>query len=150
MATPHCSEEDFVYNGMYIPGDTVIVLNCFSLHHNEERYPDSWSFQPERFLGDDLSSTESSKLADPLARDHWAFGAGRRICPGMIVAERELWLAISRLLWCFTFHEVPNEPISLEEYEGNSGRTPIPFRLKLLPRHENVERLLELESDLKL
>ena len=41
MATPHCSSEDFVYNGMYIPKGTVLVLNCFTMHHNEERYPDS-------------------------------------------------------------------------------------------------------------
>lgn len=41
MATPHSSTEDFVYNGMFIPKDTVIVMNCYSLHHNEERYPDS-------------------------------------------------------------------------------------------------------------
>ena len=68
----------------------------------------------------------------------------------MIVAERELWLAISRLLWAFTFHAVPGEPIDLTEYEGQSGRHPVPFRLKLLPRHENVQGLLEVETDLKL
>lgn len=54
----------------------------------------------------------------------------------MAVAERELWLAISRLLWAFNIDPVPGEPISLEEYEGHSGRTPIPFKVKLLPRHE--------------
>jgi cytochrome P450 len=40
MGTPHCSEKDFVYNGMYIPADTVMVLNCYTIHHNEDRYPD--------------------------------------------------------------------------------------------------------------
>jgi cytochrome P450 len=42
MATPHHSTEDFVYNGMYIPKDTTVVLNCYDIHHNEERYPDSY------------------------------------------------------------------------------------------------------------
>jgi len=32
--------EDFVYNEMYIPKNTVIVLNCYDIHHNEEKYPD--------------------------------------------------------------------------------------------------------------
>ena len=68
----------------------------------------------------------------------------------MIVAERELWLAISRLLWVFTFLEVPGEPISLGEYEGNSGRAPLPFRVKLLPRHENVQSLMEVETSTDL
>lgn len=94
MATPHCSDNDFVYKGMYIPRDTVMILNCYSLHHNEERYPEpsvsfststinqkltqrhSWKFNPERYLGDNLSSTESAKLANVMERDHWAFGAG--------------------------------------------------------------------------
>lgn len=40
-ATPHCSDNDFTYKGMFIPANTVVLLNCYSLHHNEERYPDS-------------------------------------------------------------------------------------------------------------
>ncbi|RDB24674.1 hypothetical protein Hypma_008235 [Hypsizygus marmoreus] len=115
MATPHCTSQDFAYRGMYIPKDTVVVLNCYTLHHNEERYPDASVFNPDRYLGDDLSCVESAKLANVMERDHWTFGAGRRICPGLPVAERELWLAISRLLWSFTFHALPEEPISLED-----------------------------------
>ncbi|KAF4598324.1 hypothetical protein EYR38_006721 [Pleurotus pulmonarius] len=131
MGTPHCSEEDFVYNGYFIPKNTVMVLNVYALHHNEERYQDPWTFNPDRYLGDSLNASESSKLGDPLLRDHWAFGAGRRICPGMVVAERELWLAISRLLWSFSFNEVPGEPITLAQYEGLSGRTPLPYRINI-------------------
>ncbi|KIJ26770.1 hypothetical protein M422DRAFT_62096 [Sphaerobolus stellatus SS14] len=115
-------KEDFVYNDMYIPGGTVLVLNVYNLHHNEERYPNSSAFIPERFLGDELSSSDSSKLADPMKRDHWTFGAG--ICPA------------------FNISGVAGEPISLEEYEGNSGRTPLPFRVKLEPRHANLENLM--------
>ncbi|KAJ7167456.1 cytochrome P450 [Mycena filopes] len=138
MATPHCSTEDYTYNGMFIPKDTVVVLNCFTMHHNEERYPDPYAFNPDRYLGDDLSCAESAKLADPMKRDHFSFGAGRRVCPGLIVAERELFLAISRILWAFNVHSIPSEPISLEEYEGMSGRTPMPFRVRFEPRHEGV------------
>jgi cytochrome P450 len=42
MATPHYSTEDFVYNGMYIPKNTAVVLNCYDIHHNEEKYSDSY------------------------------------------------------------------------------------------------------------
>ncbi|KAH9922938.1 cytochrome P450 [Fomitopsis serialis] len=129
MGTPHCSDNDFVYRGMYIPANTVMVLNCYSLHQNEERYAEALEFNPDRFMGDNLSSTESSKLANPMDRDHWAFGAGRRICPGMLVAEKELFLAVSRLLWAFCIAAVPGKPPCLEEYDGNSGRTPLPFEV---------------------
>lgn len=68
----------------------------------------------------------------------------------MAVAERELWLAISRILWSFTVHEMPNEPISLEEYEGQSGRTPKPFRVRLIPRHDRVHSLLQSRDEITL
>ncbi|KAF8984303.1 cytochrome P450 [Cyathus striatus] len=148
MATPHCTSQDFSSNGLYIPKDTVVVLNCYTLHHNEERYPNSFTFSPDRYLGDELSCGESAKLANVMERDHWSFGAGRRICPGLPAAERELWLAISRLLWAFSFHSLPEEPISLEEYEGLSGRSPIPFRLKLVPRDDKVKHMMETVDEL--
>ena len=85
-----------------------------------------------------------------MERDHWTFGAGRRICPGVVVAERELWLAISRLLWAFEIRALPDEPISLEEYEGLSGRTPLPYRVKLIPRHDRVHALLVSEEEITL
>ncbi|KAI0319249.1 cytochrome P450 [Amylostereum chailletii] len=150
MATPHYSTEDFVYNGMYIPKNTAVVLNCYDIHHNEERYPEPFAFKPERFFGDTLSSAESSKLPNAMDRDHWAFGAGRRICPGMHVAEHELFLAISRLLWTYRFETLPGEPISLEEYDGESGRTPKPFRMMMIPRHQGVQSILDERDEITL
>lgn len=64
----------------------------------------------------------------------------------MIVAEREIWLTISRMLWAFDMHEVPGEPIDLKEYDGLSGRSPVPFRITLKPRHENVAKVLGIVS----
>jgi hypothetical protein len=74
----------------------------------------------------------------------------RRICPGIHVAERELWLATSRLLWAFDIRPPPGETISLEEYEGAAGRTPLPYRVMLTPRHNRVQALLEAENEVTL
>lgn len=150
MATPHYSTEDFVYKGMFIPKDTAVILNCYTLHHDENRYPDPYTFNPDRYLNDTLSCAESARQGNVMERDHWTFGAGRRICPGIAVAERVLWLAISRLLWSFTVHSVPGEPISLEEYDGQSGRTPVPFRVQLIPRHDRVHATLQVRDEISL
>jgi hypothetical protein len=108
-------------------------------------------------------------------RDHWAFGAGyvqntfralppkpvpspifigmrrrRRICPAIHVAERELWLAISRLLWAYDIRSPPDEHISLEGYNGQSSRQPEPYRIALTPRHDRVQALLEEEGEVTL
>jgi hypothetical protein len=56
----------------------------------------------------------------------------------MFVAEREIFFAISRILWCFDLIELADEPINLIEYDGLSGRSPTPFRAQLKLRHDNV------------
>lgn len=96
MGTPHYSTGDFVYNGMYIPKDTVVIMNCYAMHHDPARYENPCvrraqraertgidmtfccrsAFNPDRYYGDELSSAESSRLVDPMQRDHFAFGAG--------------------------------------------------------------------------
>jgi hypothetical protein len=49
----------------------------------------------------------------------------RRIGPGIYIAKRELWLAISRLHWAYEIWSLPEEPSSLEEYDGESAREKI-------------------------
>ncbi|KAI1246526.1 hypothetical protein MGN70_013426 [Eutypa lata] len=142
LGTPHVASEDFTYQGQFIPKGTVVVLNTWTMHHDEHRYPNPMSFNPDRYLTDSLTSAQSSNLSDATERDHWMFGAGRRICPGMWVAEREIWLAVSRMLWAFDMEAAPGHPIDLSEYDGLSGRSPVPFYVNLKPRHEGVEGVL--------
>jgi hypothetical protein len=40
--------------------------------------------------------------------------------------------------------EVPGEPIDLKEYDGLSGRSPVPFRIQMIPRDELVAEVLEM------
>ncbi|KAH8773615.1 cytochrome P450 [Diaporthe sp. PMI_573] len=120
LGTPHVASEDFTYQ----------VANSRT------------RLQPRRYLHDSLTSAESSNMAGPRERDYWMFGAGRRICPGMWVTEREIWLSVSRLIWAFNLESVPGHPIDLKEYDGLSGRSPMPFHIKLVPRHDNVENVL--------
>ncbi|KAF9524744.1 cytochrome P450 [Crepidotus variabilis] len=144
LGTPHYSTQDTVYRGQFIPKDTVVILNTYTMHHDPQRHPEPHKFNPDRYMNDATLSSESANLANPNERDHWMFGVGRRICPGMWVAEREIWLAIARMLWAFTFDRIPGEPIDLKEYDGLSGRSPVPFRIKMTPRHENVAKVLSV------
>ena len=94
LGTPHQSTEDFHYNGYFIPKDTVVICNTYTLHFSADRYPDPFFFnvsqyssfrthssalsalQPDRFANDGLSSSESANLSDPYQRDHWMYGVG--------------------------------------------------------------------------
>jgi len=61
----------------------------------------------------------------------------------MIFAEREIWLTISCMLWAFKMMKLPDKLINLKEYDGLSGRSPVPFRIMVFLRHAGVERVLK-------
>ncbi|EFZ04438.2 cytochrome P450 [Metarhizium robertsii] len=143
LGTPHVVSEDFVYKGQLIPKDTVLVLNTWTIHHDERRFPEPQKFNPDHYINDTLSSAQSSNLGDANERDHWMFGAGRRICPAILVAEREIFLAISRILWSFTMEAAPGHAIDLKDCDGLSGRSPMPFKIRLRVRDDNVARVLK-------
>ncbi|GJE93448.1 cytochrome P450 [Phanerochaete sordida] len=146
LGTPHLSTEDFNYRGHLIPKNTVVIINSYTMHNDPQRFPEPEKFNPDRYLNDHYSNAESANLADPYQRDHWMFGAGRRICPGIPLAEQEIFLAVAGMLWAFNMQQLPDEPIDLKEYDGLSGRSPVPFRIKMTPRHERVSEVLGLTT----
>lgn len=72
--------------------------------HDERRYPNPMKFDPERWLSSANPPTtkplehDESTLLDP-----WSvvFGYGRRTCPGIAVAQTELWIVISMFVATF-------------------------------------------------
>ncbi|OAG35272.1 hypothetical protein AYO21_10543 [Fonsecaea monophora] len=101
-AVPHSVVCDDVYNGMKIPKGATVMMNIWTLNHNT--YENSRTFDPSRFRAEATLNESYGINADSLNRPHFTFGAGRRVCPGFHVAERALFLAISRLLWGFELH----------------------------------------------
>lgn len=100
-AVPHAVTRDDEYMGYLIPKGAGVMNNVWSIHMDEKRHPEARRFNPERYLHDTQSLYDSAANADGTKRDVFTFGAGRRICPGMHVAERSLFLGISRILWAF-------------------------------------------------
>ncbi|KAJ3148532.1 hypothetical protein HDU89_004629 [Geranomyces variabilis] len=141
---PHFTTEDDTYEGFHIPAKSVVMINVHGLHFDEERYPNADQFQPERFLHDRTNFTESANCADPMQRDQWSFGAGRRICAGMHLAEREMYLAISRALWAFDIVGLEGEMSDLDKFEGELPRSPVAFRVKFVPRDAKVAGIIDL------
>lgn len=100
-AVPHAAVREDFYAGYRIPKGCGVLNNVWTIHNDPERYPEPRTFSPERFLGDTLSAADSAAQREAGKRDHFTFGAGRRICQGMHVAERTLFLALSRFVWAF-------------------------------------------------
>ncbi|KAK3986038.1 putative cytochrome P450 E-class, group I [Cladorrhinum sp. PSN332] len=100
-AVPHAVNADDHYEGYFIPKDSAVVNNVWSIHMDPARHPEPRRFNPDRYENDFQSLGDAAANPDHTKRDTFTFGAGRRICPGIHVAERSLFLGVSRMLWGF-------------------------------------------------
>lgn len=104
-----------------------------------KRHPDPRRFDPARYAGDTQTAAEAANNPDPAKRDHFVFGAGRRLCQGMHIAERSLFLAMARLLWAFDFHpahDADGHEIVPDADDLTEGLLvlPKPFPARMVPR----------------
>jgi cytochrome P450 len=81
-------------DGRHIPEGIDVGVPQYAIHHNENYYPDSWAFQPERWLAD----KESVALAK---RAFCAFSRGGMDCIGQRVAYLACKLALAKLLYVY-------------------------------------------------
>ncbi|EJF63284.1 cytochrome P450 [Dichomitus squalens LYAD-421 SS1] len=97
LGLTHCTREDDIVNGHFIPAGTVLLGNIWACLHDPAVYDDPETFRPERFLRD-------GRL-DPDARDpgELSFGFGRRICPGRHFGLAAVYINVASALHVFDF-----------------------------------------------
>ncbi|KZV76685.1 cytochrome P450 [Peniophora sp. CONT] len=129
---PHMVVQDDHYQGLLIPKGAMVIANIWALMHDPDVYPDPFAFNPERFLG---GSFERSQY-DPM---RYAFGFGRRICPGAHFAEASVFLNVASILSTFSILKPVNDNGKAYDppYEYTSTITthpkPFPCRIVLRP-----------------
>jgi cytochrome P450 len=79
----------------------LIVRYHRAIHRDPGLWPNPDAFDPSRYLNHSASASDYINASDPTTRDHFSYGAGRRVCPGVHVAERSLFINIARVLWGF-------------------------------------------------
>ena len=109
LAFPHALAEDDWVDGMFLPKGTVIIVNAWGMHYDEEHFPNAEAFDPDHFAG---VTTLAADLANGAYenRDHYGYGTGRRFCPGVHLAERNLFLAMAKLLWAYDIKPGKTKP----------------------------------------
>jgi len=121
----HATSNDDVYDGHFIPKGAVVIVNQWALSRDEDIFPDASRFDPSRHL------TVDGKLKSVFV-NHFAFGHGRRICPGRWFAENSLWTAFATILAVLRIdhpkdsngHKIEVKP----EYTTGLATHPKPFR----------------------
>ncbi|KAH6842954.1 cytochrome P450 [Chaetomium sp. MPI-CAGE-AT-0009] len=142
FAVPHSNTEDDEYLGYKIPKGSTVLLNTWGIHFDPSRYPDPGTFNPLRYANDNSTSYESAANPDITKRDHFGFGATRRVCQGFHVADRSLFFAISRLLWAFDIRKAVDEhgneiTPDREDMMDSLVTMPNPFPARITPRSES-------------
>ncbi|KAI0475941.1 cytochrome P450 [Xylariaceae sp. FL0804] len=94
------SPEPLVVDGHVIPPGVQVGMNIYALHHNEEYFPDSFSYLPERWLDRNQTTQEA----------FMPFGLGARSCAGKAMANHEATLVLAKTMWHFDFHSAPGKP----------------------------------------
>lgn len=118
------SDEPFLVDGHVIPRGTQVGVGLYSILHNEDYFPDPFTFKPERWL--DPSGTpdevEKQMSAQAVMRKAFVpFSIGDRACAGKAMAYLESSLTIARALWFFDFDIAPGKAGELGG--GQAGRT---------------------------
>lgn len=100
-AVPYAVTKDDEYMGYLISHGAGVLSNVCTIHHDPNRFSDPRRFDPDRYKDDRQPLHKAASNPDASKRDTLTFGAGRRICAGMHVAERSLLLGVSRIPWSF-------------------------------------------------
>ncbi|KAF8380318.1 hypothetical protein HHK36_027800 [Tetracentron sinense] len=89
-----------------IPKDSQVIVNVWAMGRDPAIWEDPLTFKPERFLNSDLDFKGNDFEFVP-------FGGGRRICPGLPMAVRQIHLTLASLIhkfeWSLPHNMQPNQ-----------------------------------------
>ncbi|KAH7054332.1 putative cytochrome P450 oxidoreductase [Macrophomina phaseolina] len=103
LCFPHALGQDDWVDGKFLPKGTIVILNVWGMHMDPQVWLEPEKFNPDRYHEHPKLAPDYVAGGDWQKRDHYGYGAGRRICPGMYLAERNMLLSIAKLIWAFKF-----------------------------------------------
>ncbi|KAK2005978.1 cytochrome P450 [Colletotrichum eremochloae] len=113
--------------GRFIPEGTTIDIWQWALHHDPEYFSRVEEFIPERWLDDPSFDNDVKKVVQP-------FSVGYRNCIGKNLANAELRLILSRLIWNFEIRPVVDIHKFYEDSEVFMLWEKGPMEVHLTPR----------------
>ncbi|TRX88463.1 hypothetical protein FHL15_010653 [Xylaria flabelliformis] len=134
--------EDLEFEGYKFPRGTEFLVNTIAVCANGFHKADS--FKPERWLDDKEGKQDDSRSNSRIEQNLWqfAFNAGRRSCVGYKLAQKELFIAFSRLAYCFDFSPAGE----FNDKELNAFVPGQPFPVRITARSPAHERLIRTEA----
>ncbi|KAJ8655157.1 hypothetical protein O0I10_009192 [Lichtheimia ornata] len=135
----HKIDKDIESHGYIFPKGSVVYPVIYAIHSDNEVYPDADKFIPERFFGDEKTMAASANCKHG-ERDHFTFGFGRRVCPGIHLSEVEMFNVLVRIFARCTLEPAlddqgkPVMPDLDAPRDGGIIILPPHFHVRFLPR----------------
>ncbi|KAA0043015.1 cytochrome P450 89A2-like [Cucumis melo var. makuwa] len=131
---PHAVKEDTIFENYMIPKNGTVNFMVAEMGLDPKVWEDPMVFKPERFLkggeGEgvvfDITGSKEIKMMP--------FGAGRRMCPGFVLAILHLEYFIANLVWRFEWKEVKGDEVRLEEKIEFTVVMEKPLKADIIPR----------------
>ncbi|KAF8186283.1 OrdA protein [Pholiota molesta] len=131
---PHRPIEDGFIGGYFIPKGSLILVNLWNMLHDPETYPEPFEFRPERHI----ATPEKEAELDPRKI---CFGFGRRICPGMYLAEASVFCCVAMSLAVFNVEKAVENGVPITPVHGNTSGIisyPKPFKCAIALISEEI------------
>jgi len=124
LLVPHMNLHHAKLAGYDIPAESKILVNAWWIGNNPKHWDQPEKFMPERFLDGNIEASGNDFRFLP-------FGAGRRACPGIIIAMPLLSIVLGRLIQSFEL--LPPPGVKKIDVAENGGQ----FSLRIAT-HSNV------------
>ncbi|KAG1858610.1 cytochrome P450 [Suillus tomentosus] len=135
---PHRATKDIFWQGYCIP-EGAIVYGCqWAISRDPIAFPDPETFDPQRWIDSEGRLKDNVKFI--------TYGFGRRVCPGLHLANHSLYISLALLLWSFRIAQRADAPINTHAFLDAVIAHAMPFEIDVIPRIE-VARLKELMTD---
>ncbi|KAL8557625.1 hypothetical protein ACS0TY_004904 [Phlomoides rotata] len=139
---PHRAIQTCKIDNYVIPKDCVVLVNAWAINMEPNRWKDPTIFNPDRFINSkiDFRSTDDFEFI--------AFGAGRRMCPGLNLGIKNVQMLVTSLVHHFDWSlSDGSDPINIDTNDkfGTVLRKEKP--LCLIPRNLGNDDDADLNED---
>ncbi|CAI9093815.1 OLC1v1029395C1 [Oldenlandia corymbosa var. corymbosa] len=129
---PRRPSKSCILDGYTIPKDARVLINAWAIQRDPELWDDPLEFKPERFLIEpkkwDFSGNNFQFIP---------FGSGRRICPGIPLAEKMIKYLLASFLYSFDWKPTKTKEDDLSEKSGIVMRKSDPLSAIPIKRTRN-------------